>query len=410
MNYQDLYRSFKDKTNYSDERIQTEHKLVIRNFSFRSRTRFPLPAGFDDVEGSIVAAYPNSQAEKDEALILINQSDQEIEENLDFRYHMIMPSNMGRARNVIMMFHGLNEKYWTKYLPWAAYLAQKTDRAVLLFPIAFHMNRAPALWNDAHAMHRLSKQRRQTYPDTVHSSFSNVAISTRLHARPERFVWSGLESYHDVIDLVETIKADKHPAVFPDAGIDFCSYSIGTFLGQILLMTNKNGYFSRSRYATFCGGPVFNRLSPVSKFILDSEAGVSLYSYLVEHLESHMKNNKELNQLLSGDYDEGVTFRSLLEYRKSMPYREDKFRWLSKRFYAIALADDAVVPPYEVINTFKGSKRDIDIRVDVLDFPYPYRHEDPFPVNQGKIAHEVDKQFRRTFDLISGFLQEPVAG
>ena len=68
-----------------------------------------------------------------------------------------------------------------------------------------------------------------------------------------------------------------------------------------------------------------------------------------------------------------------------------------------ALAADAVVPPYEVLNTLRGSRNDIAIRVDVDDFSYPYRHEDPFPAND-KIGPEVDAAFRATFDKIAGFL------
>lgn len=183
------------------------------------------------------------------------------------------------------MFHGFNEKYWSKYLPWAKYLADKTGKAIVMFPIAFHMNRAPAIWSDTREMYNVSNQRKQRHPEIISSSLSNVAISTRLHNKPQRFIWSGLQSYYDVMDFIEIVKDGKHPAIHKDASIDFVSYSIGTFLGEIVMMSNKNGYFSNSRYVTFCGGAVFNRISPVSKFILDSEANVSLYSFVVEHLE-----------------------------------------------------------------------------------------------------------------------------
>ena len=58
------------------------------------------------------------------------------------------------------------------------------------------------------------------------------------------------------------------------------TYSIGCLLAEILKLANPKGYFTQSRLCLFCGGPVFDRLSPVSKFILDSEANVALYSYI----------------------------------------------------------------------------------------------------------------------------------
>lgn len=403
MRYFELHSLLKETINYTDDRIDAGCGLIIRNFDFHSRIRFP-QAGEGAAEERLSFAAADGAGEVDGLHALINTVDAGIEENLHFRYHVLMPEGMDKAGGIVMMFHGFNEKYWHKYLPWAAHIVSRTGKAVVLFPIAFHMNRAPALWSEPRPMSRVSKDRRERYPSIISSSLSNVAISTRLHNKPERFLWSGLESYHDVMDFVEGIKRGEHPAVRAEADIDFCSYSIGTFLGEIIMMTNKKGYFSSSRYATFCGGPVFNRLSPVSKYILDSEANVRLYSYLVEHLESHMKSNPLLNSFLSGNYAEGVNFRSLLSYRDNLEYREDAFRSFSDRFYAVALAKDAVVPPYEVINTLRGSRQDIPIRVDVLDYPYAYRHEDPFPAN-ARIADAVDGQFRATFDRISDFLR-----
>ncbi|MDR3175335.1 MAG: DUF6051 family protein [Desulfovibrio sp.] len=406
MQYHDLFDLFKDKVNFADPCIDFGNGLVLRNFDFHSRVRFPAPT----LETSANTALPSSiladMGGNDGVYALLNRADAEIGENLHFRYHGMFSSSRTRARGVVFMLHGFNEKHWTKYLPWAAHILLNTGKAVVMFPIAFHINRAPAAWSESRSMHRLSKERRKLYPELISSSLSNVAISTRLHNKPERFIWSGLETYHDLLDLVETIKRDEHPAIAADAGMDFFAYSIGALLVEITAMTNKSGYFSQSRNVAFCGGPVFNRLSPVSKFILDSEANVRLYSYLVEHLDSHMKNNPQLERLLTG-MEEGVNLRSLLNYRVNLKYREEKLRSISDRFYAVALEQDEVVPPYEVINTLQGSRKDIGIRVDVLDYPYPYQHENPFPAgifSGGGLIAEIDRQFKRTFDPICAFL------
>jgi hypothetical protein len=87
------------------------------------------------------------------------------------------------------------------------------------------------------------------------------------------------------------------------------------------------------------------------------------------------------------------------------PYRESVFRNMSDRIYAIALAEDTVVPAYEIINTLQGIRRDIPVRVDILDYPYRYKHEDPFPALTG-IREEVDRCFRETFDRVVEFMEE----
>lgn len=403
MKYIDLFEHLKKIENYTDNEIEIDRNLVMRNFTFESSYRFILPGGLgnnDDYE--FIPGEPQDY-EPDVIQQMLNKKDSEIMENIKFRYHMIMPKKEVKSKGIILLFHGFNEKTWYKYLPWAKYMVDKTGKSIVMFPIAFHMNRAPAVWSSTREMYRVSEQRKVRHPDVICSSLSNVAISTRLHNKPQRFLWSGLQTYYDVIDFVEHFKEGLHPAIDADASIDFFSYSIGTFLGEILMMSNKDGFFTNSKYATFCGGAVFNRLSPVSKFILDSEANVSLYSYVVEHLESHMKRDEVLRHYMH-THPEGNNFRSMLNYKILTSCREETFRKMSHQFYAITLAKDEVVPAYEVINTLQGSRRDIPINIEILDYPYKYTHEDPFPALT-KIADEVDEQFRFTFDKISAFLQ-----
>ena len=116
-----------------------------------------------------------------------------------------------------------------------------------------------------------------------------------------------------------------------------------------------------------------------------------------------MKRDEVLRHYMH-THPEGNNFRSMLNYRVLTECREEVFRKMSHQFYAITLAKDEVVPAYEVINTLQGSRRDIPINIEILDYPYKYIHEDPFPALP-KIADEVDEQFRFTFDKISAFLQ-----
>jgi hypothetical protein len=333
---------------------------------------------------------------------MLDIQDSDVADNISFVYHVFSPIGTERAREIVLLFHGFNEKYWYKYLPWVKYIVDTTGKTVVLFPIAFHMNRAPQNWSDPRLMYEVSNQRKILFPDILHSSLSNAAISTRMHTMPQRFVWSGLQTYYDVIQFMDEYKSGQHSFITPDAEVDIFAYSIGAFLAEILLMTNHNNYFDKTKLVLFCGGSVFNRLSPVSKFILDSQANVMLYSYIIEHLESHLRKDERLRYYLC-ERPEGISFRSMLNYGVLSDLREEKLRAIEQRLFAVTLKNDTVVPSYEVINTLQGKYRDIPIRVEMYDLPYPYKHEDPFPVIE-KYANEVDTGFRRIFETIGRFL------
>ena len=386
MNYFHRYRHLTSLVSYGPDRIEIDAHTTVYNFTFRSRHTDILPESPLDGASSVD---------------LLDVADREIAENATFRYHVFAPSGGGRSSGMILLFHGFNERHWDKYLPWAAKLVESTGKAVVLFPIAFLMNRSPDSWSDTRLMHAASRRRRAEYPDVIDSSLLNAAISTRLQRNPQRFIWSGLQTYYDVVEFLGSCQRGEHPLFESAVRVDIMSYSIGCFLSEVLLLANPSGYFSDSRVFMFCGGPVFNRISAVSKFILDSEANVRLYSFLVEHLESHIRHDPKLSQYLNTE--SGIAFRSMLNYKRMGDFRESKLRTMSDRISAIALARDEIIPNYEVENTLKGRNRDIPVVVETVDFPYPYRHEDPFPAHEAIVA-EVDEQFLRVFEKICGFL------
>jgi len=388
MKYIDIYKLLKNSSNYTDHKITISEKIEMRNFTFTSKNCDILPYDLAD------------DSENTNEILDIHDSD--VKDNISFRYHIFYPTGTEKTDKVIFMFHGFNEKYWYKYLPWAKHIVETTGKAVVLFPIAFHMNRAPHEWSSIRLMNEISSCRKKIFPDIINSSLSNAAISTRMHTKPQRFLWSGLQTYYDVIQFIDEYKSGQHSFIAPDAEVDIFAYSIGAFLAEILLMTNHKNYFDKSKLVMFCGGAVFNRLSPVSKFILDSQANVALYSYIVEHLESHLKTDEKLRYYLC-ERPEGISFRSMLNYGVMSDLREERLRDISDRLLAVALKQDAVVPPYEVANTLQGKYRDIPVRVDILDLPYQYKHEDPFPALEN-IADEVDAAFKRVFEPIVNFL------
>lgn len=407
MSYATDHKRLITTINFTGDLIPADDSIDVLNFYFSSASYSILP-GEDhypcaEHQFNSDYRYPFNDRE-DLANEVLDVQDSHIPENIGFRYHIFMPKAQQRSNKVVLMLHGFNEKSWSKYYTWAKRIVEETGKAVILFPIALHMNRAPMAWSETRGMFTASEQRKKQYPFVLHSSLSNVAISTRLNEKPQRFVWSGLQTYYDIIQLVEQIKSGKHTAIEPTASIDIFAYSIGAFLAEILVMTDHKQFFSESKLVMFCGGPVFNRISPVSKFILDSEADVRLYSFLVEHLDSHIEKDERLKHYLSEQHLEGLYFRSMLNYSAFSELRENRFREIAGRMYALALEGDTVIYPYEVLNTLQGKYRNIPVQVDILDLPYSFIHELPFP-SSAKTDSMVSEQFDRVFTRICKQLQ-----
>ena len=323
--------------------------------------------------------------------------------NSTFRYTTFVPSGATQAGRVIILLHGLNERYWHKYLPWAMRLAEHTGSAVVLFPIAFHMNRAPDDWSRPKAMKSVAAERQGQFASIAASTFANAAISSRLQAIPQRFFWSGMQTYSDILQLVRMIRQGTHPLFAAGAHVDFFAYSIGSFLAQIVLMADEEQLFSESRLFIFCGGPTFDRMYPVSKYIMDSEALIALYAFFVEHLENEFKRDARLAHYF-GQHPAGLYFQAMLSHRKMKDVREQRLRAIARRVASLALSSDTVIQPAEVLNTLQGDFRDIPIPVEIMDFPFPYTHVSPFPLLQ-EARNEVSRCFDSVFERAATFLQ-----
>ena len=325
--------------------------------------------------------------------------------NRSFKYQIIKPKGADKVKRVVLLFHGFNERDWSKYLPWAKEISDGTESAVVLFPLAFHMQRAPKEWSNTREMFKLSEERKQTFPNIENSSLTNVAVSTRLHAMPHRALWSGLQTYNDVLQLMKNIKKDNNEHIDKDAHIDIFSFSVGGFLAQVLKMTNFNNYFKESKVFLFCSGATFNNQAPSSKFILDSETDAALYAYLVKDIDEIIENDPVLRHYLKGDFLPGKIFYAMLDYNKEKDFRESMLKKYENQFYAISLTKDDIVSPHEIVNTLKGANGDIDIRIDEMDFEYDYIHENPFPV-MGVDSKKVDESFEMMFAKVLSFYNE----
>lgn len=333
----------------------------------------------------------------------IHIEDINVSENEYFKYRIVKPKGIDKLKEFVFLFHGFNEKDWTKYLPWAKALCEKTQKAIVLFPIAFHMQRAPKHWSDKREMYKLSEVRKKRFPNVINSTLFNVAISMRLHSMPQRFIWSGFQSYYDVLQFIDECRAGNVKYIDKDFKFDIFAYSIGGFLALILKLVNFDNYFDQTKIAMFCSGATFNRLSPVSKFILDSESNVALYSFLVEHFEKMLEKDNLLNHYMRQGHLEGRIFYAMLDYQKERDFRENLLRKYEHQIYAITLKKDKIIPSFEVVNTLKGAYRDINIKVEELDFNHNYTHENPFPINT-KEQNKIDDNFEMVFNKISEFI------
>ena len=107
-------------------------------------------------------------------------TDDRIQENKSFSYAIFTPSGRKKNNEAIILLHGLNERTWEKYLTWAEYLTHTTGKPVILFPIAFHMNRTPGLWANPRAILPWVSKRKEEIANVTNSTFANVALSSRL--------------------------------------------------------------------------------------------------------------------------------------------------------------------------------------------------------------------------------------
>ncbi len=335
---------------------------------------------------------------------LFEKEDCDVEQNNHFDYSMFKAANDERSKRVIILLHGFNEKYWDKYLPWAKALLERTGKDVILFPISFHMNRAPAAWSAPRLMKELSLIRNKVYPENFCSSLVNASISARLNIKPTRFLWSGIKTINDLVQLVSIIRSGCHPNISPDASIDFFGYSIGAFLSEILLMADPENLFGASRLFIFCGGPTFDLMDSVSKFIIDSSANSVLHDLYVENFDENICGNQFLATYFEKNTSTGHFFRSMLSQNKMKTERINRLIEIGSRICALALKQDIVMKPQSVMQTLKYDYKTMPVRIKVMDYPYKYDHINPFPVNE-KIQKTVNSSFEDTFNYASDFLK-----
>jgi hypothetical protein len=296
----------------------------------------------------------------------------------------------------ILLLHGLNECSWEKYLPWAEQLALKTGKAVILFPIAFHMNRTPASWHNPRTISPYVNIRKQKFTDVGNSTFVNLALSSRLSESPIRFYISGRESAFNIWQLFKEIKNGRHPLFKENTSIDIFAYSIGAFLAQILLLANPGQLISDSKLFMFCGGSIFSRMNGSARDILDQESFQKLRHYFLDIFLWKKTSPSQTEDSFQ------KAFKSMLSVDEQRDYRESFFQKAVQRIQAFTLKKDSVIPTIGVKEAFGNTN--CNSVVKELDFPYEYSHQVPFPIHNRISPEIVQECFSDLFNRSASFL------
>ncbi len=323
-------------------------------------------------------------------------TDDHIQENKSFNYTIFAPSGKEKRDKAIILLHGLNERTWEKYLTWAEYLANSTGKPVILFPIAFHMNRTPGSWCNPRTVLPWVGRRKKEINDLANSTFANITLSSRLSVNPLRFYASGRESVYNLWQLVYEIKNGNHPLFKEDTSINLFAYSIGALLSQVLLLSNPAEMFSDTRLFMFCGGSIFSQMNGNARDIMDQEAFDSLQRYYrQDFLESRSLPTSFKNDFLE------QAFKAMIRPDVLQEYRESFFEKACNRIRAISLKKDVVMPTEGII---KALGKVSDKVLEEIDFPFQYSHQIPFPFRSKTDQPLVNQAFNNVFSKAAAFL------
>jgi pimeloyl-ACP methyl ester carboxylesterase len=304
-------------------------------------------------------------------------ADNLIEENIKFRYPLVRKASSGqrsgqtvqRHNRVIILLHGLNERSFSKYLPWAYQLWAGTRTPVLLFPLTFHVNRVLPAW--AKTQREIYERRSQLAGNEGAYRF-NAVISDRLAARPERFFWGAVQSYLDLVDLARTIRSGGHPHFTPDARIDLFGFSAGGYLSLLLMLENPEDLFKDSRGIVFASGVPSRDLNLLSPFILDLAAEIAMMRLYVKNLDT--LSSARMRHWFEA-HGEGRWIKALSGLRTDRTRLEERLKQVSSRLLGITNLNDDVMPTGSMLNTLQGLNRDTGVEVSGFEMGV---HESPF--------------------------------
>lgn len=390
MEFTDLYNKLKPIYSTQVDKIAIEDSTVeVRNYTFTTTSSLVLPS--------------NGVKEETQFHKKIAVTDTAISENKSFIYPVVFPNGAKSYNKAILMFHGLNERNWKKYLPWAYYLAQNTDRPVIMFPMSFHINRSPKTWINPREMQPLLEIR-QNMEQQDNSTFANVALSQRISDDPLRFFSSGKQSAEDIVQLLQQIKDGKLQGLEANTQVNVFSYSIGVLLAQVLFLSNPYGLLSNSKMFVFCGGSYFDSMMGCTRLIMDKAAYTKLRRYYLIDFLGEMKIQSPFSDYFRGDKI-GEGFWTMISPECNTNFFDKRMEELAEQVRVITLKKDEVIPSKSIQATFAKLMAKIKNIVQEFDFHHEYRHEMPFPIFDNEQSKLVDQSFLQVFRPAVDFLR-----
>lgn len=322
---------------------------------------------------------------------LLLAEDQREVDNVAFALPVVLPRQPGPFRRVVVVLHGLNESEYRKYFPWACTLA-RAGIPVVLFPLAFLVNRRPRRWHgEVETRRRL--QARQAQPDNDAATRYNVILSERLEARPERLFVGGRQSYFDLLDLTASLHGGTFALAHGGAAtgipsrpfaegtrVDFLGFSIGGYVTLgLLLGASENAPLADSRAVIFAAAAPFVHpdrsavANPLSPFILDARATERLRAFYRSPEADALWNNPE-----------GRWCRAI--FRAERPALDAALPRIRRRLLAIGNARDAVIPAAGMEVTLGR----LDCLLELGAHEYPFSLAD---VKQAGVTRSVAKSY-----------------
>ena len=144
----------------------------------------------------------------------------------------------------------------------------------------------------------------------------------------------------------------------------------------------------------FCGGGILRSMFGISRSILDKPAFEKLQQYYF-----HFFGNEDTPL-----WERDNAFNAFLQMMTPEGYRSERenfFTCFKERIRGIALSNDLVIPYHGILEAL-GEKNG-HTAIQLLDFPFPYTHENPFPHNSKDIT-SVNKAFTNVFSRVAEFL------
>jgi hypothetical protein len=94
----------------------------------------------------------------------------------------------------------------------------------------------------------------------------------------------------------------------------------------------------------------------------------------------------------------------MIDLERFKTFRENMLQRLKEQIRSVALTKDSVIPARGIVETMNFRTNKMSHPAEVWDFPYPYSHENPFPVFNTPLSREVDRSFERLFTEAISFL------